>query len=177
MMFIMTLKINFFVLIYTKMITLFNDFLNEKVDDYNLYHFTDMFSIQSIIVDGCIYPTYDRMTGDGVSTTRYKDFKWSNVRLTLDKRELQNHYKIKPIHWFNKRHKYQKGSDDYRQYGYDVRPETEQNLPANQFEERVVTDKPIPISYIKEIQVTDMSEYNRIKGWLSNKYDIEVTTK
>jgi hypothetical protein len=130
------------------------EFLNEKVDDNNLYHFTNLESLYEIIKDGSILPFHDKMMDDGISTTRNKNLKWlrSNVRLTFDKNELSKRYKIKPFHWFNMKHNWDK-SDDYRKYGQDIRPNTNQNIPANQYEERIVTDKPLPISYIKEIEI------------------------
>lgn len=135
--------------------TKYYDFLNEYVNDYSLYHFTDLDSLKSILKDGYIQPDYDKMLGYGISTTRYKNFKWvgdCKVRLTLDKNELSTRFKIKPYHWFNMKHNYD-GRDDYRKYGHDAKPFTNQNIPANQFEERIVTEKQIPVSYIKEIKI------------------------
>jgi len=92
---------------------------------------------------------------NGLSTTRYKNLNWpsTTIRITFDKRELQHRYKIKPIHWFNMKHNWYKGSDDYRQFGADVRPTTYQDVPANQYEERIISDDPIPLKYIKGILI------------------------
>jgi hypothetical protein len=142
----------------------------ENVNNYDLYHFTDMFSIMKILKDGFINPSYDGGLNDGeeygISTTRYKSLKWmnNNIRITFDKRKIQHNYKIKPIHWFNMRH-YWDNSDDYRKYGTEKKPYTNQNIPANQYEERILTDKPLPIKYIKEITVTNEFYYKKIKKY------------
>ncbi len=136
------------------MIKKYSEFINEAVDDYSLYHFTDLDSLYEILEDGSVYPFYDKVfQNDGVSMTRNKDLKWvsSKIRLVFDKRELATRYKIKPLHWFNIRH-FSGEKDDYRQYG-DVRPNTKQDIPANQYEERVITENPIPVSFIKQIDI------------------------
>lgn len=132
----------------------FKQHLMEKIDDYNLYHFTDYDSLISILESGLIEPTYDKLSGSGLSLTRNKNLKWTDsiIRLTFDKNELTSRYKIKPIHWFNMKHNWQ-GKDDYRKYGSDKKPETGQNIPANQYEERVLSEKDIPIKYIKSIKI------------------------
>lgn len=153
----------------------------EKLDDYNLYHFTDLDSIFFILKEKEIVPMFDKMLPEGeeigISTTRNKNFKWnkSEIRITLDKRELQQHYKIKPIHWFNMRH-YWDNSDDYRKYGPEKRPYTNQDIPANQYEERIITPKPVPVRYIKKISV-NTSTSNYVKKELlklSNSLNIPV---
>ena len=49
-----------------------NFFVNEHVNDYNLYHFTTLESLYEIINDGSIFPFYDKLLGAGISTTRNK---------------------------------------------------------------------------------------------------------
>lgn len=58
---------------------------------------------------------------------------------------------------------YWDNSDDYRKYGSEKKPYTNQNIPANQYEERIITNKPIPIKYIKKITVIDKIIYKKLK--------------
>lgn len=121
-----------------------------------LYHFTKSNSFIKILEDGNIFPYGDSISGVGVSLTRKSNLIWedTNMRLTFDKNELRYLYKIKPIHWFNIKH-----CTDYRQCGEDIKVYFDQKTPANQFEERVVTNNPIPIKYIKEIKIVgDISD-------------------
>lgn len=134
------------------MIINYIEYITEHVNDYSLYHFTDIDSLKDILKDESLYPMYDKISGQGISTTRYKDFKWSGNEVTIifDKSKVKTRYKIKPVHWFNMSHNWQ-GGDDYRQYGHDARPRTKQDIPANQYEERIVSENPIPVSFIDRI--------------------------
>lgn len=149
------------------MIKKYSEFITEAVDDYSLYHFTDLDSLYEILEDGSVYPFYDKVfQNDGVSMTRNKNLSWikNGIRLVFDKRELATRYKIKPCHWFNMRH-FWDNKDDYRQYG-DVNPNTGQDIPANQYEERVVTENPIPVSFIKQIDILfniDKSDLDKLR--------------
>ena len=143
--------------------------LNERVDDYNLYHFTDINSLEEILEDGWLYTVHDKYNGNkSLSTTRNKNFKWlrNNIRITFDKRELSNHYKIKPYHWFNDRH-----GVDYRSGGDNTTPHN-QNIPANQYEERVISDSPIPIKYIKDIDIIGKATEKELK--IVNKFKKKI---
>jgi len=125
---------------------------NKELKNY-LYHFTSIDNYKEILKDGFIYPFYDKILGNGISTTRYKNFKfmsYNKVMLIFDKDKLKQKYKIKPVHWFNQKHFFD-NEDDYRKYGPDKKPITNQEISANQYEERIITDKPIPISYIEDV--------------------------
>lgn len=133
----------------------FIDILQEKTNDYNLYHITNTDSLISILKTGMIEPMYDKISGYGISLTRYKKLDWNgNVILVFDKNELSTRYKIKPIHWFNQRH-----DKEYRMYGDKAKPYTNQNIPVNQYEERIITENPIPINFIKEIKLKKPNVY------------------
>jgi len=150
------------------MITVFNSFnymINEKIDDYNLYHFTTVESLYEIYKDGWLYTIYDKYNGNkALSTTRNKNLNWftkkNNIRLSFDKRELSKKYKIKPYHWFNDRH-----GVDYRSKGNNATPNGNQDIPVNQYEERVISNNPIPIKYITDINII---------GSISNKDKIII---
>jgi len=155
----------------------FENWLNEKLDDYNLYHFTDINSLKNIIIDEYIIPSHqisEDETPIGISTTRLKNLMWEDVRLTFDKRELQFKYKIKPIHWFN----IQKiNNNDYRQYGHDKKL-ANGKIPVNQFEERIITKTGIPIRYVKEIQIKDKKNQKIVKRWLDdNSLNIPISIR
>ncbi len=159
-----------------KNIISFKNFILEKLDDYNIYHFTDLDGLYEIFKDGAMFPFYDKVMGHGISTTRNKNLKWlenfNTIRLVFDKREIKKHYKIKQYHWFNMKHNFDNG-DDYRKYGDDKIPHTGQNIPANQYEERIITNKPLPMRYIKEIQITKRIDIKDLEN-MKNMTDIPI---
>jgi len=158
----------------------------EEDFNYNLYHFTTMDKLKSILIDKKIKGNTDpKVSGsrifkqhgypsEGISTTRDKNLHWTgtNVRIVLDKRKLKNRFKIIPLHWFNMRYNVQ--GVNYR--GWGNKKLTNKEIPMNQAEERVITQKGIPIDYIEKIELINnpqskpltQQDITTIKGFAQN---------
>ena len=108
------------------------DILSEAKQIGQLYHWTGLKSLYLILKSGFINPsTEDRDDFNrGISTTRSKEYSYGRfpVKIVLDGDLISHKYKIKPLNWWN-------------------------NTKAthSEFEERIITNKAIPINYIDEI--------------------------
>ena len=74
-----------------------------------------------------------------------------------------------PYHWFNIKH----GIEDYRKYGPNKKPYTNQDIPANQYEERIITETPLPLKYIKQIDIIGYINNDDLSK-LKNMIDIPI---
>ena len=155
------------------LLAIYESILHDDVNDFNVYHFTTIENLYSILNDGGIKVNKDPVISGGrvldefghptfgISTTRNKNLKWGycNIRLVFDKRKLKNKYKIMPVHWFNMKNKLDSDKwDDNRKYG-DIT--VRNNISVNQYEERVIADN-IPLHFVKQIDIINNSNASEL---------------